>query len=87
MYAASGPYVETVRMLLDNKAKVDIQDGKEHWTALMFAAAEGQREVVQALLKAGANPSLRDIDGDTAANFARNNHHADVVKLLEAGPR
>lgn len=86
MYAATGPYVETVQQLLDHEAKVNIQDGKEHWSALMFAAAEGQAEVVKALLKSGANASLRDVDGDTAANFARNNGHAEVVKLLQAGP-
>ncbi len=75
-----------MRLLLEHKAKVDLRDNGEHWTALMFAAAEGQADVVQLLLAHHANPSLKDIDGDTAAVFARNKHHMDVVRLLVSGP-
>ena len=37
----------------------------------MTAAAEGQLEVVRLLLEHGANPGLKDKDGDTAESFAQ----------------
>ena len=48
----------------------------------MFAAAEGQLEVVQALLSHGADATLSDVDGDTALDFASQNGHSDVVGRL-----
>ena len=43
MYASSGPFGETVELLLTKGAEVDIQGTLEGFTALMTAAAEGQR--------------------------------------------
>ncbi|MGB3863606.1 MAG: ankyrin repeat domain-containing protein [Candidatus Aminicenantaceae bacterium] len=65
----------------------NLVDTVEQWTALMFAAGEGQLEVVQILLKHGADPSLKDVDGDTALVFAQRNGHAQVTGLLESGLR
>ena len=48
----------------------------------MFAAAEGQTEVVRTLLKYKADASLRDADGELALGFARKNGHAETAKLL-----
>ncbi len=51
---------------------------------LMHAAAEGQLEVAKLLLENGADPSLKDIDGETAALFARNNGHTEVAGLIQS---
>ena len=58
-------------------------DKEEHFTALMYAAAEGQTEVAKILLTFKADPKLRDIDGDNALTFARNNGHKEIVTLLQ----
>lgn len=84
MYASTGKYKDTVALLLEHKAKVDLVDGEEHWSALMFAAAEGNMEVVQLLLKAEADTQLVDIDGSTAESFARDNGHIQVADLLKS---
>ena len=73
-------------MLLEKGAAVDVQGTLEGFTALMTAAAEGQTEVVRLLLEHGADPGLKDKDGDTAASFARENGHTAVVELLENPP-
>jgi ankyrin repeat protein len=83
MYAASGSNPETVALLLKYKADPNLADGGEHWTALMFAAAEGQSRIVTLLLEHGADMSLTDVDGETAADFARNNGHQDVLQILQ----
>ena len=41
MYASSGPFAETVELLLEKGADVNIQGTAEGFTALMTAAAEG----------------------------------------------
>ena len=81
MYAASGPNIETVRLLLARKAETNLVDGHEAWTALMFAAAEGHNDIVQALLKAGADRNLIDTDGDSAYDFAVQRGNGETARL------
>ena len=82
MYASTGAFPATVKFLLDNKAETNITDNVEHFTALMFAASEGQFEVVKLLIEYGADPTLKDIDGDTAEDFAQQNNHEEVAQYL-----
>ena len=86
MHASSGPYAETVRLLLERKADPNLADNVEKWTALMFAAGEGQTEVVKLLLKHGADASIKDVDGDTALDFARKNKHVETIRILKEVP-
>ena len=86
MYASSGPHAETVELFLEKGAEVNVQGTLEGFTALMTAAAEGQLEVVRLLLGHGAEPALKDVDGDTAESFARQNGHTAVVDLLKNPP-
>jgi ankyrin repeat protein len=86
LYASSGPFEETVTLLLTRGAEVNAQGSLEGFTALMTAAAEGQVEVVRRLLDHGADRSIEDTDGDTALTFARQNGHSEVVELLESRP-
>ncbi len=83
IYAASGSNPETVELLLKYGSDPNLTDGGEHWTALMFAAAEGQTQIVKILLEHGADINLADVDGETAADFARNNGHLDVLQILQ----
>jgi ankyrin repeat protein len=84
MMASSGPFPDAVKMLLDHQADPNITDRDEHYSALMYAAAEGQLEVVRILLANRADPALKDIDGDDAERFAKNNGHKEIVALLQS---
>ena len=83
MFASTGPFPKTVELLLQNDANPNSIDNLEHFTPLMHAAAEGHIEVVKILLSHGADPSLKDVDGDTAESFAIQKGHRKVVKLLK----
>lgn len=83
MYASTGPFPRTVELLLNHGADPNIIDTGEHFTALMHAAAEGQTEVVRILLNHGADPMCKDVDGDTAETFARNNGHTELADYLK----
>lgn len=52
-------------------------------TALMWAALKGHRSVVELLLAGGANPSLQDRYGKSAAMLAREYGHTGICAMLE----
>jgi ankyrin repeat protein len=76
MLAAGDNHVQTVKVLLEYEATVDLdlwqtRDGaKSEWTALTFAAERGNSEVVLLLAEAGANINHRVNDGSTALHLA-----------------
>ncbi|MFO7935138.1 MAG: ankyrin repeat domain-containing protein [Bacteroidales bacterium] len=82
MYASTGHFPETVETLLTGGADPNMADNQEGFTALMFAAAEGNARVVRLLLDHGANPDTKDIDGDDAETFARQNGHTEVAEMV-----
>ena len=57
-------------------------DCRYGWTALHYAAVEGQFNVVELLLGAGSDVRARDKDGATAAYRAHAAGHDDVVCLM-----
>ena len=84
MFACTGPNLKLVKLLHRRGANINDIDSHESWTPLMFAAAEGYSDVVQYLLSNGANPKAEDVDGETAATFARQRGFAEVAALIEA---
>ena len=53
-------------------------------TPLMYAADGGQRTVVEYLAGRGADPTLTNGNGRTAAAFARIYGHKELVGLLSS---
>lgn len=69
MRAACHNYTETVRVLLKQGAKINLQCPKKV-TALMLAAAHGCVDTVNVLLAQGAEINLQDEFGRTALMYA-----------------
>lgn len=84
MMASSGPFPSAVKLLLDHGSDPNITDKEEHYSALMYAAAEGQSDNVKILLAYRADPSLKDADGEDAMVFAAKNGHTEIVTLLNS---
>ena len=85
-YAAAGGYAAIVALLLDRSAYIDAGSPNQT-TPLMMAAKDGHAEVVKLLLEEGADASLRNEAGMTAADFARKYKQAPVLDLLAAPVR
>jgi ankyrin repeat protein len=86
MTAARTGRVEAVRMLLVHGATVDEKEQWRSQTALMWAAAENNAAVVNALVEAGADVSTRTPSGFDALLFAVRAGSAEAVEaLLHAG--
>jgi hypothetical protein len=83
--AARDGDIEAARRLLAGGADIDARANGAH-TPLMAAAAYGELEMVRFLLARGADPTLKDEDGRTAAERARQNGHAAVVRVFESIP-
>jgi len=56
---------------------------KSGYTALMIAAGNGFTDAVDALLAAGADRSRKTTEGKSAADFARERGHMELVATLE----
>ncbi|WP_321373165.1 ankyrin repeat domain-containing protein [uncultured Draconibacterium sp.] len=84
MYASTGPFINTVLTLLEAGAEPNLIEKEENWTAAMMAAAEGQVEVLKALVSYGADLKMVDIDGESSLDFASSNGHTAVVEYIKS---
>jgi ankyrin repeat protein len=82
MFAASNGHAQVTAMLLERGADPDQREESLGWTALIWAAKEGRSDAVQTLLDYGADASLRDFDGRSAADWAMERGHDEVLSLL-----
>ncbi|GFT56280.1 hypothetical protein NPIL_467881, partial [Nephila pilipes] len=79
--AADAGYVEIVKTLLNNKAKINVFR-KDGLTPLHLASVKGHTSVVKLLLENGANANLADIENRNSVEFAVAHGKVEVVKLL-----
>lgn len=79
---AGDGHLEGVRLLLEAQADVNVRCSRKR-TPLIYAAAGGSAEVIEALLDHGANPGKRDDAGNTALHVAvLCRQHAAAAALL-----
>jgi ankyrin repeat protein len=86
--AAAARSVPIAGLLLEHVAPVNARQGRTDggFTPLMEAAFNGQVEMVELLLRHGADPSMKDDDGKTAADHARARGHAALAERLAGVP-
>jgi ankyrin repeat protein len=81
--AAALGYLEACRILLERGANVN---AKQHGanTPLHTAGFRGDRELAELLVRHGADPSITNDEGQTAADVARSRGSSQVSALLRA---
>jgi hypothetical protein len=77
-----GKYFNLVTDLIESGANVDIQS-KDGQTALVMAVGADDEAVVEALLKAGANPDISDSLGVSARKYSTLFHKSSMLALFE----
>lgn len=82
MFAAHYGKASVVAMLLEAGADVNHANKNGH-TALISAAANGFRNTTEQLLKYNADTALKDLKGDDAAAYARENNNAEIAVMIE----
>ena len=86
MTAARTGKVDAVKSLLAHGANANAKEGTRGQTPLMWAAAEGNADVIRVLVAAGSDIQTRSNGGFTALLFAAREGRVSAVKaLLQAG--
>jgi ankyrin repeat protein len=85
-YAATHGHIAVMQLLLDNDAYIDTESPNKT-TPLMMAASYGTVEAVKLLLDAGADPTLKNVQGLSAIDFAQRSSRKDVADLIAGAVR
>lgn len=89
--AARAGHSKLIPLLSSYGMNIDELDKLNQWTALMYAASEGNYETVKALLDAGADPGVLDENGHTALFHAcwegRLKCFYELSRRLPVGPQ
>ncbi|HEY4362719.1 MAG TPA: ankyrin repeat domain-containing protein [Bryobacteraceae bacterium] len=82
-WAVLGNHVELAQLLLNHGAQVNRQD-KHGMTPLLYAANIdfGDHQMLDRLLKSGANPAARTPENQSARDLATQHHHTHLLPAL-----
>ena len=88
MAASRLHHKDIVLELIDDSAQINLHLQDDcGWTPLIAAAWEGDIEIVTALLRANADPNMKDCAGHTARDAATLQGHELMTILLEGHSR
>lgn len=73
---------ETIQALIDSGAKVDLTDSRGQ-SALFYAARGGSKDNAELLMNNGAQYYLKDNRGFTPRDIANQEHHPEMVKVID----
>ena len=79
--------IEVTNLLIQHKADVNIQGLSNHFTPLHDAVWANNLPAAEALLKAGADPTIKNNKGQTPLEKAKIEGRIDMIKLLEASKK
>ena len=82
--AAEANQLETVLALLERGANIEGASQRSYIHPLWKAAKRGHLEMVQLLVRRGADPKATDNNGNTALDYARKYSRHEVVRYLES---
>lgn len=80
-FGPEGDRDDTVHALLDGGADVDLP-GESGWTQLMAAVFQGDANLVQLLIRKGADLAIRDSRGKSALDYADEREEHDIRNIL-----
>lgn len=78
---STGP-IDTIVVLLHHGARVDGRDGSGDTTPLLMVVVVKHIEAMRILLAAGADPNVRDVDGDLPLRICADKGYVDMARLL-----
>lgn len=81
-YGPEGNRDATVQALLSSGADVNLA-GKFAWTPLMTAVFQGDTNLVQLLIRKGADLAARDKNGKTALDYAVERNEQEIADILK----
>jgi ankyrin repeat protein len=84
IWASVNGHREVAELLIQNGANVNRQEPTgQGYTPLLLACKTGKKEIVELLLANGAEINVKDNEGSTALDIARQREHTEIVELLK----
>ncbi|XP_075915777.1 3'-5' RNA helicase YTHDC2-like [Petromyzon marinus] len=77
-------FTQLLHLLISERVSVDYRHSEKTATPLMVAAGRGLIDIVELLLRMGADVNLKDSNGMNTFDWAKKFHESDVVELLES---
>ena len=74
---------KSVKLLIEHKAQIDWKDIAQI-TALMYAAYIGDVNIINYLIKSGADIHAHDDQGNTVLSAAKEGKHPEAIQVIEA---
>ncbi|CAL2039974.1 unnamed protein product [Caenorhabditis brenneri] len=81
-WAAINNKVDVIELLLSHHASIDMLGGNLRSTALHWACYNSQLAAVICLVKNGANPTIRNLNGETPLHIASNTGNLTIIAYL-----
>uniref|UniRef100_A0A1I7T458 ANK_REP_REGION domain-containing protein n=2 Tax=Caenorhabditis tropicalis TaxID=1561998 RepID=A0A1I7T458_9PELO len=81
-WAAINDKVDIIELLLSHNSNIDLIGGNMRSTPLHWACYNSQLSAVVCLVKNGANPTLRNANGETALHVATKNANTTIITYL-----
>ncbi|XP_075918295.1 3'-5' RNA helicase YTHDC2-like [Petromyzon marinus] len=75
---------QLLHLLISERVSVDYRHSEKTATPLMVAAGRGLIDIVELLLRMGADVNLKDSNGMNAFDWAKKFHESDMAELLES---
>ncbi|OEY86820.1 hypothetical protein BIY23_02200 [Wolbachia pipientis] len=73
----------TVKFLLEKGLSINPKKRDDAFTPLFIAAGIGHQNITRLLLDSGADPEIRNKDGKTALDLAKEAGHTEIIDMLE----
>jgi ankyrin repeat protein len=73
---------KAIEILLNHNADIHAVESEHQVTPLLLATRHGNIQVCRKLIEAGADPEVKDLQGQTCLIVAVKNKHKDIVALL-----
>lgn len=80
--SSGGGNLSISKALLEKGANPNIKFNKRNFTLLMDASFEGNQELIELLLKFGAEVNTQDKDGKSALHYAAKEGHQSIIPIL-----
>jgi len=82
--AAQTGNVELLKLLIEFKCDLDVQELAEGWTPLMVAAINNMEEIARILVESGADISVNDKSSNTASDLADKYRSKAVSSIISS---
>jgi ankyrin repeat protein len=82
IWAVMQKNLKSVKLLVDHKANINWKDWFKT-TALMYAADLGNLDIINYLVKNGADIHAHDDQGNNVLSAAKEGKHSEAIKLIE----